>query len=131
MSIYLRSILLIKIRKPDYNHYINYKLYLYHDPTLMGPSSPSSSRQGMGRGMRPSFWRSRLTLAPAGTTSLRVSVARMERVEPSAREMGKGTTWTWSMVPGCAASGQNPYSISSILTLRAETRARLAASTSS
>ena len=69
----------------------------------MGPSSPSSSRQGMGRGMRPSFLRLRLTLAPVGTGSLRVSWARMERLAPEWSWMGKGSTEMVSIVPGWAA----------------------------
>ena len=76
----------------------------HHDPTLMSsPSSLVSSRQGMGRGMRPSFLRLRLTLAPVGTTSLRVSWARMERLAPECSWMGKGSTEMVSIVPGWAA----------------------------
>ena len=53
--------------------------------------------------MRPSFLRLRLTLAPAGTGSLRVSWARMEREAPEWSWMGKGSTEMVSIVPGWAA----------------------------
>ena len=59
--------------------------------------------QGMGMGMRPSFLRFRLTLAPVGTGSLRVSWARMERLAPEVSWMGKGSTEMVSIVPGWAA----------------------------
>ena len=62
----------------------------YQDPNSATPRS----RQGMGRSMSPSLTISRVTVAPTGSSSAMVRNPLMVIVAPSAKDTGKGTTWT-------------------------------------
>ena len=54
----------------------------------------------MGRGIRPSFFKSKVTVAPTGRASLMVTWNPTERLAPVLKEMGKGWTLTISKEPG-------------------------------
>merc|ERR1719232_461964 len=81
--------------------------------------------EGMGRGIRPSFFRSKVTVAPTGRVSLMVTWNPTERLAPVLKEMGKGWTLTISKEPGVGDPSQNPNSTSSILTLLAATNPKI------
>ena len=67
-----------------------FKSLFYHEPRCIGPSAPSSSRHGMGKGISPSFLTSSLTFEPVEMVfgSFKVRMAETEILAPDSNWMG-------------------------------------------
>ena len=95
---------------------IKLTLDVYHqEPMLVSTPKSLRSRQGIGRGMRPSFTMLKDTLAPTSITSLRVIWAATVTRPPGWTKIGNGSILSRSRVNG---SGLPPEKFKVVDTLK-------------